>query len=382
MLYRDFKGQQLSALGMGTVRLPITSEYSGDVDLAKTDKIIDTAIQQGINYFDLGWDYHDFKAEEIVGKSLLRYPRDSYYLAAKFPGYHPDTLGRVPEVFETQLRHAGVEYFDFYLLHNVCEATMGVYLSPEYGILPYLLEQKAAGRIRHLGFSTHGSPENIRAFLEAAGQHMEFCMIQLNWLDWEFQRAREKVELLNQWGLPIWVMEPMRGGKLLKLAEEDAAKLKALRPEESIYAWGLRFLQSVPGATVVLSGLSSVEQTEENCRTISEEKPLNSEEWDVLQNIAKGMIEKIILPCTECRYCVSHCPQQLNIPKLLDLYKEQCFTGGGFIAPRAMSAMPKEQQAGACIGCRSCEPACPQGIKISEALADFARKTEAFFNRT
>ena len=380
MLYKKFKELKLSAMGMGTVRLPITSENSADVDIPAVDRIVDAAMEQGINYFDLGWDYHGCRAETIVSQSLLRYPRESYYLATKFPGYYPDKIDKVEQIFEEQLQHCGVEYFDFYLLHNVCELNIASYLDPKNRILEYLLKQKEAGRIRHLGFSTHGGLENIREFLDAVGEHMEFCQIQLNWLDWEFQNARGKVELLNERKIPVWVMEPLRGGKLLKLAEEDVENMKALRPDETVYAWGLRFLQTVPGVTMVLSGLSSVEQTEENTRTISEEKPLNQQEWDLLQSIANGMIKKKVLPCTACRYCVSHCPQNLNIPALLEMYNEQTFSGGGFIAPRAMLALPREQRSFACIGCRSCEAFCPQGIKISEAMADFSAKTVEFLH--
>jgi len=380
MLYKEFKGLNLSSLGMGTVRLPITSEYSGDVDIPQVDDIIDAAMSGGINYYDLGYDYHDFKAESIVAQSLLRYPRESYYLADKFPLYHPDKLPYVEEIFEEQLKNCGVEYFDFYLLHNVCELTVGDCLDPKYGIMEYLLKQKENGRIRHLGFSTHGSPDMIREFLDTeAGSHMEFCQIQLNWLDWTFQHAKEKVELLNERDIPVWVMEPLRGGKLLNQSEEDIAKMKALRPDETIYSLGMRFQQTVPGVTMVLSGISSVEQVLENTCTFSEVKPLNEEEWDTLQTIAEGIIKKNILPCTGCRYCVSHCPQKLNIPKLLDWYKLLCLQPNDFIAPRALLAMPEEQRADACIGCRSCERYCPQSIKISEALADFVDRADSFF---
>ena len=261
----------------------------------------------------------------------------------------------------------------------MCEANIDAYLDSKYGIIDYLLKQKEAGRIRHFGFSTHGEVESIRAFLDAAGQHMEFCQIQLNWLDWTFQRANEKMALLRERNIPVWVMEPLRGGKLLKLAEEDVKRLQALRPEETVYGWGLRFLQTIPEVTMTLSGFSSVEQIMENTKTFSEEKPLTPEEWDVLQSIAETLKQQSGVPCTACRYCVSHCPQQLNIPKLLEFYNEQSFSGGGFIAPRAMMALPEEQRATACIGCGSCEEFCPQNIKISEAMAALVQRAEEFF---
>ena len=214
----------------------------------------------------------------------------------------------------------------------------------------------------------------MRRFLEAYGKDMEFCQIQLNYLDWKFQDAENKVKLLDEYHIPVWVMEPLRGGKLASLAEEDEAKLTALRPEEKIPAWAFRFLQSLPEVTVTLSGMSNMEQLQENIRTFGEERPLNEEERQTLLDIADGMVKKIAVPCTACHYCVSHCAQGLDIPHLLSLYNEHSFTGGGFIAPMALSAISKDKWPSACIGCRSCEAVCPQQIKISEVMADFAAK--------
>ena len=214
----------------------------------------------------------------------------------------------------------------------------------------------------------------MKRFLEAYGKDMEFCQIQLNYLDWSFQDAKGKVELLNQHNIPVWVMEPLRGGKLASLTEEETAKLKELRPEETVPAWAFRFLQSLPSVTVVLSGMSDMTQMQENIRTFEEDKPLNDGEMKALLQMADEMVSKIALPCTACHYCVSHCPQELDIPGLLALYNEHCFTGGGFIAPMAMSAIPEDKRPNSCIGCRSCEAVCPQQIKISEAMADFAQK--------
>ena len=269
-----------------------------------------------------------------------------------------------------------MEYFDFYLFHNVCELNIDAYLDKRYGIYDYLIKQKEAGRIRHLGFSAHGSYDVMKRFLEAYGSAMEFGQIQLNYLDWSFQDAKRKMELLKEYQIPVWVMEPVRGGKLASLSEENAAKLKELRPEESVAAWAFRFLQSLPEVTMVLSGMSDMEQLKDNIRTYEEEKPLNDQEMKVLLDIAEGMVNKSILPCTACHYCTSHCPQKLDIPNLLNLYNEHCFTEGGFIAPMALAALPKEKLPSACIGCRSCEAVCPQQIKISEAMADFAKKLD------
>ena len=374
MIYKNFQNHKLSALGLGAMRLPVIGGDDSKIDETAAEKMVDYAMEHGINYYDTAWGYHGGQSELVIGRALKRYPRECYYLATKFPGYDLSNMDKVEEIFEKQLKKCGVEYFDFYLFHNVCEMNIDAYLDDKYGIYRYLMKQKRAGRIRHLGFSAHGSYDVMKRFLEAYGEGMEFCQIQLNYLDWNFQDAKGKLELLAEHQLPVWVMEPLRGGKLAELSEEDAELLKNLRPDESVPAWAFRFLQSIPGVTMVLSGMSNSEQLRENIQTFEEEKPLNSKEMEKLLKIANNMVEKIALPCTACRYCVSHCPQGLDIPALLALYNEHCVTDGGFIAPMALSAIPEEKRPGACIGCRSCEAVCPQQIKVSEAMADFVRK--------
>ena len=374
MIYKDFQDLKLSALGMGCMRLPVVGGNDAVVDEAAAEEMVDCAMANGVNYYDTAWGYHNGNSELVMGKALARHPREKFYLATKFPGYDLSNMGKVEEIFEKQLEKCQVEYFDFYLFHNVCEMNIDAYLDPKYGTYDYLLAQKKNGRIRHLGFSAHGDYDVMKRFLEAYGKDMEFCQIQLNYLDWDFQDAKRKVELLNQWNIPVWVMEPLRGGKLASLAPEDEAKLKALRPDEGIPAWAFRYLQSIPSVVVTLSGMSNMEQMKENIATFETDKPLNETELETLHAIAQGMVKKIVLPCTACHYCTSHCPQGLDIPNLLSLYNEHCFTQGGFIAPMALSAIPADKQPSACIGCRSCEAVCPQGIKISEAMADFTAK--------
>ena len=374
MIYRDFQDVKLSALGMGAMRLPVVDGDDSKIDEAAAFAMVDEAMARGVNYYDTAWGYHNGNSELVMGKALARHPREKFYLATKFPGYDLSNMGKVEEIFEKQLEKCQVEYFDFYLFHNVCEMNIDAYVDPKYGTYDYLLAQKKNGRIRHLGFSAHGDYDVMKRFLEAYGKDMEFCQIQLNYLDWDFQDAKRKVELLNQWNIPVWVMEPLRGGKLASLAPEDEAKLKALRPDEGIPAWAFRYLQSIPSVVVTLSGMSNMEQMKENIATFETDKPLNETELETLHAIAQGMVKKIVLPCTACHYCTSHCPQGLDIPNLLSLYNEHCFTQGGFIAPMALSAIPADKQPSACIGCRSCEAVCPQGIKISEAMADFTAK--------
>ena len=378
MIYRDFQGLKLSALGFGTMRLPTIGGVYSKIDEKSAAEMFDYAIQHGVNYFDTAWGYHDGESENTDGKILSKYPRESFYLASKFPGYDLSNFGRVEEIFEKQLKKCRVDYFDFYLFHNVCEMNIDAYLNEEkYGTYSYLMEQKKNGRIRHLGFSAHGSLAVIERFLEKYGKDMEFCQLQINYLDWEFQNAKGKVELLKKYNIPVWVMEPVRGGKLASLAAEDEKKLKALRPNDSIASWAFRFLQALPEVKVILSGMSDMKQVKDNIKTFEDAKPLNAEESAVLDAIAREMLAKTSLPCTACRYCTSHCPKHLDIPELIELYNEHRFTGGGFIAPMVVSALAEEKRPSACIGCRSCEKVCPQQIKISEMMKDFTARLNA-----
>ncbi len=369
MIYRQFQDVRLSALGLGCMRLPMTEGPDAVIDEDAAGALVDCAMANGINYYDTAWGYNNGNSEIVMGRLLRRYPRDSYYIATKFPGFSMDTISRVEEVFERQLEKTGMEYFDFYLFHNVCEANVDALLDDEtYGVFSYLKRQKELGRIRHLGFSTHGSCAVMRRFLDAYGDALEFCQIQLNWLDWSLQDARAKVALLREYHMPIWVMEPLRGGRLVKLADDDADRLRALRPEESIPGWSFRFLQGLENVTMVLSGMSTLEQLEDNLHTFETERPLSPAEQDALFDIARRMTGGV--PCTGCRYCTDYCPQGLDIPSLLTLYNEQHFNGSTSSISLRVNALAADKRPENCLACRSCESVCPQGIRISEVLAE------------
>ncbi len=371
MIYTEFQGKQLSMLGFGTMRLPTLAD--GEIDRDEVARMTAVAMENGVNYFDTAYPYHGGLSEIVIGDILKQYPRESYYLATKYPGHQIVESYDPATVFEHQLRKCGVEHFDFYLLHNVYESSLEVYLDPRWGILDYFREQKRLGRIKHLGFSTHARTETLRAFLDVAGEDMEFCQIQLNWMDWSLQDARGKVALLNERGIPVWVMEPVRGGKLCHLSPENEARLRAERPEESIPAWGFRFLQDIPGVKMILSGMSNMEQMLDNLATFRSQKPLSDAERALLLEMAEGMKDSV--PCTACRYCTSECPMGLDIPMMLETYNDLRF------APITNSAMrleflPPEKQPSACIGCGACARMCPQGIQIPEILADLSRMLE------
>jgi len=372
MIHKQFQDIRLSGLGLGMMRLPVLDGDDGAVDEAAAAEMVDFAYQNGINYFDTAWGYHNGNSELTAGKCLSKYPRESFYLADKFPGYDLSNMDKVEEIFEKQLKKCQTPYFDFYLFHNVYEGNIDAYLDPKYGILDYLLQQKENGRIRHLGFSAHGSVDVIRRFLDAYGEHLEFCQLQVNYMDWHFQDAQAKVALIREAGLPVWVMEPLRGGKLAKASEGLTSAMKAMRPEETVPGWAFRFLQSIPGVTMVLSGMSSMEQLKANIDTYGTDAPLGQQEFDALVKQVDEEVNSAGLPCTACHYCTSHCPKGLPIPELIALYNEHKATGGGFIAPMAVGSMSEEKRPANCIGCGSCEQVCPQQIKISQMMSEFS----------
>ena len=370
MLYNDFQNEKLSALGFGAMRLPLSTD--GQIDQAELDRMVDAAIAAGVNYFDTAYAYHGGKSESAIGASLRRYPREKWNLADKFPG-HQNVRGVKPlqpeEVFEEQLRRCGVDYFDFYLLHNVCENSVACYYDKNAArCIDYFLEQKAKGRIRHLGFSSHATPPCLEAFLEKYADKLEFCQIQMNYLDWTLQEAEKKVEILRRFGLPVWVMEPVRGGRLAHFAPEIEEKLRALRPDESIPAWAFRWLRTVPQPTMILSGMSNLAQMQDNLKTFFEHKPLNDAEQEALRVAAASLASMI--PCTACRYCCAGCPKGLDIPGLLAIANDMAVTASFNVVAR-YTAMG-EKQASACIGCGKCEAVCPQKIHVPQEMKKLA----------
>ena len=374
MIYREMCGHKVSLLGFGAMRLPVVDGREDTPDEVAVCEMVDYALEQGINYFDTAWGYHEGTSEVVLGRALARHPRESFYLATKFPGYDLSNFGKAEEIFEAQLERAGVDRFDFYLLHNICELNVDSYLDEErFGTVAYLLAQKEAGRIGHLGFSTHATQDTFMRFIERFGDVMEFCQIQLNYMDWNFQDARAKVAVLNERQIPIVVMEPLRGGGLCAFDDEVRDTFEQLRPGKSAVDWAFRYVQGVPGVAVVLSGMSTFEQLRDNVDIFAAEDPLTLEQQSALYKIAADKVSKTALPCTKCRYCTSYCPMELDIPYLIELFNEhQSREGFKFIAPMAINALPADKRPSACIGCGACESVCPQQLPIPESFAKFA----------
>ena len=384
MYYKEIAGVKVSALGMGNMRLPTLDGRDDRIDKVKAQEIIDYAMSHGINYYDTAYRYHGGQSQVFIGEALKKYPRDSFLLASKFPGHMmvkkeggvvgftsglagwPDNT--VEGVFAEQLEKCQVEYFDFYLLHNVSEQSLTIYDDEELQVVEFVKRMKAEGKIRHLGFSSHASSAaTIDDFLTRHEGVFDFVQIQLNYLDWKLQDARGKYAAITKHGLKVVVMEGVRGGRLANLPEEQMARLRALRPQDSAARWALRWLQCLPEAAVVLSGMTTLDQIKENVETFSAPDPLNQEEGALLTEVAESMLHWV--PCTGCRYCTEGCPMELEIPKIIAVYNG--LKNGDLMArydPKADPAMDP----GRCVGCGSCAGICPQRIDIPAIMAEFA----------
>jgi len=385
MLYRQFKDKKLSWLGYGAMRMPVTAER-GPIDEEKARALIEYAYENGVNYFDTAYRYHDGASEPFVGSVLSQYPRDSWYLASKFPGHMMqyengkivgagyltnETITSVESIFEDQLKRCAVDYFDFYMIHNICETSFNFYTNEEVAVVKYFKEQQKAGRIKHLGVSAHGRAETIDKFLKHYPNTFEFGMIQLNYLDWTLQDADKKYEALTKHGLAVMSMESIRGGALVKLKDEAEALLKAARPNDSIASWAFRFLQSLPELVVATSGMTTMEQLKENIAIFSQNDPTTKIEQEILRRVVDKLGD--VTPCTTCGYCLEACPIGLDIPKLISIADELKFGHDAFVTKYfTLRAMKEEELPAACTACGACNPLCPQGIDIPAALKQFA----------
>ena len=368
MITRDFQNIKLSALGMGNMRLPIVKGGSdGDIDLAKGMEIIDRAMAMGVNYYDTAYIYHGGKSEGFLKEALLkRYPRDSFYIADKFFIHaNPDFKA----VFEEQLQRLGTDHIDFYLIHSVTDGCADTYR--DSGCIKFFEEQKRLGRIKFLGFSSHSSPKVLRKFAEL--RDWDFVQIQLNYYDWLFGSSKAEYEVLRDKNIPIIVMEPVRGGRLAALTPETEKLLKDAHPEWSVPSWAFRWLKRLEGIKVILSGMSDNAQMADNLNTFSDGYALSDNEEKLLFDACDIFSKAIKVPCTACRYCCGGCPAEINIPVVLGLYNRYKIDG-----PWALEDLPRLDSKGMpkdCVGCGACESHCPQGIEISRIMKELAEKT-------
>lgn len=366
MQYSNFNsiGRPISKLGFGLMRLPKAEKDSETIDRNEAFRLIDLAIKSGVNYFDTAYVYHGGDSEIFAKEALGRYPRESYCLATKLPGWAiKEEKRHTPELFEEQLKKCGVDYFDFYLLHSVNRDIMKTF--EEDKSYEYLSKQKELGRIRHLGFSYHG---DLEFFIELIDKYKwDFVQLQINYYDWENQNAKAYYKALEERNIPCIVMEPVRGGSLHTLNAEAKAVFEELG-DASAASYALRYVAELPNVLVTLSGMSTYEQVEDNLKTFAECKPLSDAEKAAVEKANVLFRKNFAVPCTECKYCVETCPAGINIPACFKAYNEYNKTRNRADFSEHYSKINENQRAVNCLDCKSCIDKCPQKIDIPKEL--------------
>ena len=365
MYYKQFKDIKLSALGLGNMRLPRKNPDNPDegIDWPEAHKLMERSMEAGINYYDTAYVYGDGDSELCVGEGLSKFPRDSYYLATK---YSCRATHDYKMVFETQLKRLKTDYIDFYLLH--CLQVDNVDFYTNGGCIEYFEEQRRLGRIKYLGFSTHAPVPVLEKFLTR--HKWDFVQIQLNYFDWIFGKAKKEYDILTAQGIPVMVMEPVRGGRLATLNEEARAVLNSERPDWSVPSWALRFVRTLNNVCVTLSGMSNMDQLEDNIATFNDPHSLSEHEEETLFKALDIYKKEFFVPCTACRYCTSTCPSGIDIPAWMSVYNDYKVRGDwAFDSKPTTGGTPAD-----CIGCGACESHCPQDIKIPQIMAELASK--------
>ena len=363
--------KRMPKLGFGLMRLP---EQDGVIDMEQVCRMVDHYMKSGMNYFDTAYVYHGGKSEVAAREALVkRYPRESFMLATKLPAWEIKEAADVERLFNEQLERAGVDYFDFYLLHSIEDGSnYDTYV--KYDCFKWGMQKKAEGKIRHFGFSYHGSPELLEEVLDLHPE-VEFVQIQLNYLDRTNPVVRSQMlyEILHERNIPIIVMEPVRGGMLASMDPAIEAKFKARRPERSVASWALRFVGSLPGVMTILSGMSNEAQMLDNLKTFTDFEPLADDELTIINEVTEELLGMPQIGCTACKYCCDGCPMRISIPDVFrtintlrrypDDWRSKNFYAG---------LITRSGKASDCIGCGQCEGVCPQHLPIIELLKEAA----------
>lgn len=371
-----FKDTELSRLGLGTMRLPVKGiikrEANPIIDYKEAQKLVDFAIENGINYFDTAYMYHAGKSEKFIGIALSKYPRESYYLVDKLPIWMCKKPADMEKIFSNQLKRTGTAYFDNYLLHSLDKNNFEK--CEKFGAYDFLVEKQKQGLIKNIGFSFHGTIDDLKQIVSA--HHWDFAQIQLNYLDWKNQDAKTQYEILTEAGIPVIVMEPVRGGKLADIPKDAEKLFKNINCDASSASWAIKFVANLPNVVTILSGMNSIEQLQDNINTLTDFKPLTDSELQACFNAASIMNKKDVIPCTGCDYC-SDCPKGVKISTVFACYNE--YKNGDISeeeSKKKYSEIPAENNADVCIKCGKCASHCPQSIKIPEKLEEL----KSFFN--
>ena len=371
-----FKDTELSRLGLGTMRLPVKGiikrEANPIIDYKEAQKLVDFAIENGINYFDTAYMYHAGKSEKFIGTALSKYPRESYYFVDKLPIWMCKKCADMEKIFSNQLKRTGTAYFDNYLLHSLDKNNFEK--CEKFGAYDFLVEKQKQGLIKNIGFSFHGTIDDLKQIVSA--HHWDFAQIQLNYLDWKNQDAKTQYEILTEAGIPVIVMEPVRGGKLADIPKDAEKLFKNINSDASAASWAIKFVANLPNVVTILSGMNSIEQLQDNINTLTDFKPLTDSELQACFNAASIMNKKDVIPCTGCDYCAD-CPKGVKISTVFACYNE--YKNGDISeeeSKKKYSEILAENNADVCIKCGKCASHCPQSIKIPEKLEEL----KSFFN--
>ncbi len=364
---RKFKGidQNPSILGFGLMRLPLLKEGSPDIDKPLALKMIDEAYQKGVNYFDTAYPYHHGLSELFIGEALAKYPRESYYLADKLPSWLIKSKADAVRIFNEQLEKCKVEYFDYYLCHALSKEQFKPYLIP--GVMDFLYEMKKVGKIRHLGFSFHDTPDVLEEIIHT--YEWDFVQLQLNYLDWDFQNAKLQYEIVTEYGVPVIVMEPVRGGTLATLSEESCAIFKNANQSLSVASWAIRYAASKDNVMVVLSGMTNNTHVEDNLKTCTNFQYLNESEYAVIDQALKTYLNSKTIPCTACQYCMP-CPEGVEIPNIFAIFNHYAISKNKHKFVNDYVGLGDSSLASVCIECGQCLSHCPQKIEIPSRLKE------------
>ena len=361
-------GLTVPLLGYGMMRLP---RLNGEIDYDTVKKQVAIAMAAGVNYFDTAYFYHGGQSEVCAGEVLSAYPRNSYMLADKMPVSRLRRPADIERIWNEQLKKCKVDYFDFYLLHALNAGSWKK--AKQLKVYEFLKKKKDEGKIKHLGFSFHDSPQVLKEI--ASAYPWDFAQIQLNYLDWTLYRSKEQYEILTGLGIPVIVMEPLRGGALATLNPDARKVFQTAAPDRSVASWAFRYVGSLPNVLCVLSGMTMTEHLHDNIATYTDFKPLTESEQKVIASALAAYQKSGIIPCTSCRYCLP-CPVGVAIPRNFNLYNGMKISGNSRRFTSAYKALPQKQQAASCVSCGLCKKKCPQQIDIPAMLKKIAAEVK------